>query len=515
MYKEKSVMTAFLLTIVIAFAGIPRIQAISWSPNMRLTWNESDDWHPSITQASDGKIWVVWHSRRTGNYDIFFKTYNASLVHPWSPNTRLTTNSSTDRTPSVMQAADGKIWVAWSSNRMGNYDIFYTKYDGSSWLPEPKRLTTDSKADDFPSIIQGSDGKIWIFWSSAEMGDPGEIFCSTSSDNGTNWSNAMRLTTNQGDDWRPSAVEATDESIWIVWTRNADLYYKVLFKNMTEKVTDTLLTKSPGQNWHPSIARTNNGTIWVVWDSDRRDVGRNSDIFYKIYDGSWSSDVRLTQSSENDLMPSITQTSGNNIWIAWTSTANDNVDIYYITDEIPQPHDVAIFSIIPSPTIVHHGNYNVFIEVVIQNHGTEEETVNVECYANTIFIGSATFDLVAGQLWVETFIWGTSGVPTGTYIISATVASVPGETDLADNSMSAEDLVEVAIVGDIAGMSDGVLLPFPDGRVELDDFMVAAGHFGTAYPDWDPVWGPICDINDDDLVETDDLWIIALHYGET
>jgi hypothetical protein len=95
------------------------------------------------------------------------------------------------------------------------------------------------------------------------------------------------------------------------------------------------------------------------------------------------------------------------------------------------------------------------------------------------------------------------------------VTSVPGETDLADNFMSAENLVEVRIRGDIVGMYDDVLLPIPDGQVDLDDFMIAVGQFGTAYPNWNPVWGPVCDVNNDKVVDIDDLMIIALHYGET
>jgi hypothetical protein len=514
MHKGKKFLIISLLTIIIAFIGIPPIQAIDWSPNMRLTWNESDDWHPSITQASDGIIWVVWHSQRTGNYDIFYKTHNASLVHPWSPDTRLTANTSVDRTPSVMATADGKIWIAWSSNRMGNYEIFYTTYDGSSWLPEPKILTTNSSSDDFPSIIQDSDGKIWVFWSSNREGDPSEIFCSTSSDNGANWSTATRLTTHQADDWRPSAVEAADESIWIVWTRDNDLYYKVIFKNMTEKVTDKLLSKSPGQNWHPSVTDLSNGTLWVVWDSDRHDVGRNSDIFYKIYDGSWSSDVRLTQSVENDIMPSITQTSENNIWIVWASTAFDNIDIYYLKDEIPQPHDVAIFSVISSPIVAYRGEEDISIEVVVQNHGTEEEIVDVECRANTTLIGSATFSVAAGQLGVETFVWETSGSPYGICTMSATVAPVPGETNFDDNSNDAKSPVEIRIMGDICSIDNGTVVPFSDRHVNINDFLVAVGQFGAIHPTWNHVWGPLCDVNGDNVVDIDDLMTISLHYGE-
>jgi hypothetical protein len=44
----------------------------------QLTTHPGDDWSPSITQTSDGRIWVVWHSLRTGNADLFYKTYNGT-----------------------------------------------------------------------------------------------------------------------------------------------------------------------------------------------------------------------------------------------------------------------------------------------------------------------------------------------------------------------------------------------------------------------------------------------------
>ena len=515
MSREKPVLTVSLLTIVIIFANLLSVQAIDWSPDMRLTWNGSDDWHPSITEASDGRTWIVWHSQRAGNYEIFYKTYDSSLVHPWSPSTRLTTNTSVDRTPCITHATDGKIWVGWSSNRMGNYDIFYTTYDGVSWLIEPERLTTNLSADDFPSIIQDSEGNIWIFWSSNRMGDPSEIFCTKSYNDGANWSAPTRLTNNQADDWRPTAVETADGTIWIVWSRNDDLYYKILYKNMTEKMSDTLLSKSPGQNWHPSMTCTNSGTVWVVWDSDRRDVGRNSEIFYKIHDGSWSPDTRLTQSTENDLMPSIAETSENKIWITWTSTMFDNVDIYYRTDEFFQPHDVAIFSVIPSQTVAYRGEEDVSIEVVTQNHGIEDEVAHIECRADAILVGSTTVSLIAGQLWVQNFVWETSGCSTGNYVISATVAAVPGETNLADNSKNALSTVEIRIMGDICSMQDGVTVPIPNGRVDIDDFLVVAYQFGLTPSTWHPIWGPLSDLNNDDVIDIDDIMIVSCHFGET
>lgn len=58
-------------------------------------------------------------------------------------------------------------------------------------------------------------------------------------------------------------------------------------------------------------------------------------------------------------------------------------------------------------------------------------------------------------------------------------------------------------------------VPAPDGDVDLDDFMTAVGQFGTSYPTWNPIYGPIADVNKDRVVDIDDLMEVAVRYGDT
>ena len=69
--KHKVTTILALLSILITTnATVWPSYAIAWSPDMRLTWNTETDWMPSIIQASDGKIWVVWERRMS----IYYKT---------------------------------------------------------------------------------------------------------------------------------------------------------------------------------------------------------------------------------------------------------------------------------------------------------------------------------------------------------------------------------------------------------------------------------------------------------
>jgi hypothetical protein len=143
----------------------------AWSTEWQLTYDSSYDENPSIMQARNGTIWVVWSSFRTSkNYELFYKTFNGTA---WSSDTRFTNHKDFDEVPSIAQARDGTIWVVWQSDRAssGIHDLYYKVYDGSAWPPADTQLTSDPASDITSSIAQISDGKIWIVWASDRDGD--------------------------------------------------------------------------------------------------------------------------------------------------------------------------------------------------------------------------------------------------------------------------------------------------------------------------------------------------------
>jgi PKD repeat protein len=52
-----------------------------------------------------------------------------------------------------------------------------------------------------------------------------------------------------------------------------------------------------------------------------------------------------------------------------------------------------------------------------------------------------------------------------------------------------------------------------DGIVDIEDLYTVALHYGLIPTD--PNWDPRCDVNSDGIVDIEDLYIVALHYGET
>ena len=517
--SRKITLTTITLTLFLITAGVfaPPSQAVQWSADIRLTLDDDSDSSPSITQAIDGNIWVAWSSYRTDNMEIFYKVYDGSS---WSdPPSQLTTNSSYDGHPAIIRASDGKIWVVWVSDRTGtdNFELFYKVYDGS-WS-DAIQLTTYPYWDSHPAIMEDSDNNIWVVWESDRNEHDVDIYCKVF--NGSSWSNVMPVTTDElADDRYPSIMQAAGGMVWVVFTKlndddpNGNIYYKLF--DGTAWSRDHQRTWNPGSDLNPSIAQDRDGAIWIVWDSDRN--GHDTNIYYMVYDTYWTPDKKLTTDQSDDYLPSITVAADGTIWVVWTSTRFANFDIYYRTTYTSPYHDIAVIRVKTNPTLALRGE-NVSIEVTTQNQGTYDETFEVLFHANSTLIGSKTIFLSPGQtnIMYPPFEWDTTGVPRGNYIISATVAAVTDETDLADNYKEADEPVEIRILGDICGMYDRVVLPIPDGVVDLDDFMIVAtpGIIFTEDPTWDPVWGPICDLNKDGRVSVADIIIVGLHFGET
>jgi hypothetical protein len=203
----------------------------TWSNDTPLTNNNFDDMRPSFFQLENGTFLLVWQSFESGNNDIYCKTTLNGTV--WSNSTQLTTYLGHDRGPSATQTMDGKIWVTWSTDRTGDNEIFYKTYNGTLWS-EDTRLTYSTDSDVAPSILQTIDGNIYIFWCSMPPTGGADIYYKYSTNNGTTWLGNIQFTTDNNEDMWPSATQTRDTKIWVVWVSNRadqpdgnwDIYYR-------------------------------------------------------------------------------------------------------------------------------------------------------------------------------------------------------------------------------------------------------------------------------------------------
>ena len=470
--KEKvRIITVTLSFIIILTATVPFCGAPIWLPqDQQLTTDPAWDMMPSVMQTRDGTIWVFWTSDRIqpARYDLFYKT-SFDNGASWSEEPiRITWHPSIDEMPAVTQTQDKKLWLVWTSFRTGNKEIFFkTSSDNGVYWSLPAQFTNNTVEDAAPSITQNLDGTICVVWhqnvTEAEGGNY-DILCKTSSDYGLTWSNETRVTTDPSEDMCPSVTHLENGTLMVVFTSHrADNNFEIFCKTSSDNGSswseaNRLTTDTGKSDTNPSVVQDVSGTIWVIWSKDLA-------IYYKTSPFP-SPDNSLSTKGDNT-GPSVICTSGRRIWVVWESTRADFDIFYNISDEIPSVHDIAVTDIVACgaqgvPITWVPRSIPVYVNVTIENQGHFQETFNVTAYAERnvgdIFILCETREnvsLSAGANTTLTLTWNTIDAPYGTYYISANATVVPGEHDTYDNI-----LIHGAKIG-------GICVPWQPSQINI------------------------------------------------
>ncbi len=133
---------------------------------------------------------------------------------------------------------------------------------------------------------------------------------------------------------RPKTCCDSKGNIWATWHAgskvNRDIYIGKLItgeeefgdsKNLTDNITDQC---------NPAMAVGSDDKLYVAWQDNRRG---NWDIYLSTSsDGiNWSTEIRVTDSNDNQINPALVVGSSNNACIVWEDDRNGNKDIYVAT----------------------------------------------------------------------------------------------------------------------------------------------------------------------------------------
>lgn len=135
------------------------------------------------------------------------------------------------------------------------------------------------------------------------------------------WSSPIVVDSHAGTDILPSALQASNGTLWLAWQSNrfsqATGRPDILYKTYTNGVwsNDRNLTNS-GWNSSPSLVQLSNGTVLAFWVIKQG-------TSYLVYSGttnggSWSPPVQITSTTLNDTQPSAAVGRDGTIWLVWT-----------------------------------------------------------------------------------------------------------------------------------------------------------------------------------------------------
>jgi hypothetical protein len=197
-------------------------------------------------------------------------------------------NSPRGQDPSIIQTSDGEIFIAWCSRVDGDFDIYLTRdhlTGGTSWsLPDKiTRYETANFHDRYPSIVQHTDGKICITWHSNREDNNDEIYYTKYDPISGAWLwPPERLTNNPAPDRHPTILQKRNGDVWIAWDRivsatNTEVYYKISSDCCTTWTNEVDITNYPTAiDQTPWIMQDFEGKVWMTWATNR-------DGNYEIY----------------------------------------------------------------------------------------------------------------------------------------------------------------------------------------------------------------------------------------
>ena len=252
-----------------------------WSEDIRLTTASAFSDFPEIAVDTNNNVHITWEDKRDGNYEIYYTKLDNN-GNTLVDDTRLTTDSSYSRDPTIAVDTNNNVHITWNDNRDGNYEIYYTKLDNNgNTLVDDTRLTTASSFSEWPAIAVDTNNNVHITWDDKRDGN-WEIYYTKLDNNGNTLVDDTRLTTDYEYSWYPAIAVDTNNNVHITWHDERDvygeIYYTKLDNNGNTLVDDTRLTTNDASSWDPTIAVDTNNYVHITW-YDQRDGYH--EIYYK------------------------------------------------------------------------------------------------------------------------------------------------------------------------------------------------------------------------------------------
>jgi hypothetical protein len=307
-------------------------EPINWESTKRLTWNSGDSNRPDVTVDTNGNVHSVWEDDNPGNYEIYYRKSTDGGTS-WASAVRLSWNSGNSQYPAIATDSSANIHVVWDDDTPGRREVFYRgSPDGGATWSAVKRLTQLAGDSQVPSIAIDSADRVHVVWFDITPGN-NEIYFSRSVDGGTTWTNPKRMTWNPSSSRYPSIAAGFGNDIHVVWQddspRNEEIYHKRSSDGGSSWLSAKRLTWNSGSSKSPRITADSENNVYVVWSDG---TPGNYEIYLKKSTNggiSWPMTKRLTWNSGISGAPAIATDTGGNIFTAWNDSSPGNYEIFF------------------------------------------------------------------------------------------------------------------------------------------------------------------------------------------
>jgi hypothetical protein len=174
-----------------------------------------DVWRPAVGVGNEGSVFVVWTENRGGNWDIFSRRYDLKTA-AFAPEQRLTDQPGSDTDAVLSAAPDGTIWMAWQSWTAGQADILLAPLEKGGKLGALPVNISDTPANEWaPSLAADTSGRVHVAFDSYQAGNY-DVLLRTRQADGTLGS-TITVAKTPSFEARPSLAADASGRVWVAY----------------------------------------------------------------------------------------------------------------------------------------------------------------------------------------------------------------------------------------------------------------------------------------------------------
>lgn len=191
--------------------------------------------------------------------------------------------------PAIAVDGAGRVWVFWSGNQDGNFDLYARSFTNSK-PGSTLEFTADNGPDIVPAAATDAKGNVWVTWQAFRNG---RAQIPAAQQMGDKFSAAIVVGSSAANEWNPAIAASPKGDVAIAWDSyrkgDYDIYLRTFDANA--KLAAETAAASARYEAYPSLAYDLSGRLWVAWEESDvgwgKDYGADETTGIGLYHGRW------------------------------------------------------------------------------------------------------------------------------------------------------------------------------------------------------------------------------------
>lgn len=237
-----------------------------WEPVEQVSATTGAAIQPALAALPDGDLAVAWADRRSGSYQIWFRS---RIGGTWTPERALTASPSACTAPAISADAKGRVFVAWLEQGQEHAKLRFLAFHWASPFGTAITVTDSLDAPSAPVLSSSPAGRTWLLWPDRRTGNYAVMFARYSPDSGLG--PGFRYTSNViSQQATVDVVADADGTAHVVWQQNSpgasELHYMKRPATGSFSPRDTVIEGSAETLQNPNISLDQLGGLHLLFE---------------------------------------------------------------------------------------------------------------------------------------------------------------------------------------------------------------------------------------------------------